>query len=267
MSENYVQNFISISELLSKQNLEDYKFLDLREFHKYKKGHINGSIHIDNNYFTQQDEDGINIIPNREQLTQYLQKKGINKTDKLILVDDVFNLNCSLAAWSLHYFGFNNILLLDGAFSKWEKEINQLSTKVKEFPIGDIVLDDINENLLITKDEILINIHSDDFIFVDNRSEYALLLDQQGGNIPGAVHFWYLDLFEEHPDYFVLKEKESILDELKVRNITKDKIVVVYCESAPQSALVYLVLKELGYPDVRLYLAGYDEWRLDSHFI
>ena len=48
---------------------------------------------------------------------------------------------------------------------------------------------------------------------------------------------------------------------------TKEKAIIVYCESAPQSALVYLVLRKLGYPDVRLYLAGYDEWRLNYGFL
>ncbi|MCE7741425.1 MAG: hypothetical protein GOP50_03115, partial [Candidatus Heimdallarchaeota archaeon] len=182
--------------------------------------------------------------------------------DKLILVDDVFNLNCSLAAWTLHYFGFIKVILLDGAYSKWEKEINELTTELVEFEKGNIELTEINGSILITKDEILMSIQSGKFTFVDNRSEYALLLDQQGGNIPGAIHFWYLDLFEEYPDYFILKDKDSIIEELTVRNITQDKSIVVYCESAPQSALVYLVLKEFNYPDVRLYLAGYDEWRL-----
>lgn len=262
MSERDIQNFVSIADITSSQIFDSFKILDLREQYKFDKGHIKGSIHIDNNYFTQQNEDGVNIIPDREKLSNYLQTKGINQEDKLILVDDVFNLNCSLAAWTLHYFGFIKVILLDGAYSKWEKEINELTTELVEFEKGNIELTEINGSILITKDEILMSIQSGKFTFVDNRSEYALLLDQQGGNIPGAIHFWYLDLFEEYPDYFILKDKDSIIEELTVRNITQDKSIVVYCESAPQSALVYLVLKEFNYPDVRLYLAGYDEWRL-----
>ncbi len=262
-----MQIFVSIPDLISNLTPENYKILDLREIQRFEKGHIKGSIHIDNNFFTLQNEDGINIIPDKEVLTDYLQEKGINCNDKIILVDDVFNLNCSLAAWTLHYFGFKNVILLDGAFSKWEKQINELTTEIIEFPRGDIILEERNADILISKDEILMNIHSDDFLFVDNRSEYALLLDQQGGNIPGAIHLWYLEVFEEYPDYFVLKEKDSIIEELNVRNISKNKSIIVYCESAPQSALIYLVLKELGYPDVRLYLAGYDEWRLSNSFI
>jgi thiosulfate/3-mercaptopyruvate sulfurtransferase len=267
MCGNSVHTFISTLELAGLMSKPNYKLLDLREHSKYVKGHITGSIHIDNNIFVQQNEDGVNVIPNCEMIESYLSKKGIRNEDILILIDDVFNLNCSLAAWTLHYFGFKNVILVDGAFSKWEVEHGELSTEAVYHSRGDISLDQQDDSILISKDEIMMNLHSEEFIFVDNRSEYAMLLDQQGGNIPGAVHLWYLDLFEEHPDYFIVKKTEELLDELTARGITRDKTIIVYCESAPQSALVYLVLKELGFPDVKLYLAGYDEWRLNCGFL
>lgn len=266
MSENQVQFFISTDALADKLGTNSYKVLDLRDIKKFKSGHIKGAIYIDNQVFTQKDEDGLNILPDREILQDYLQHKGINNDDTLIFVDDVFNLNCSLAAWTLQYFGFENVILLDGAFSKWVCDNQKLTTTIEKYPTGNIELIKKNEDILITKDDILMNIKSSKYLFVDNRSEYALLMDQQGGNIPGAVHFWYLDLFVEHPDYFILHEKEKLLDELNTRGILPDKSIVVYCDSAPQSALVYLVLKDLGYPDVKLYLAGFDEWRIICTF-
>lgn len=264
---NSVQTFVSTEELLSLVTNSNYKILDLRDYSKFLKGHITGSIHIDNNIFVEQDEDGVNVIPDCKKIASYLKHKGIRNEDILVLVDDVFNLNCSIAAWTLHYFCFKNVILLDGAFSKWEKENNGLSTEEIKLERGDLTLNQQDDSILISKDEIIKNINSEDFIFVDNRSENAILLDQQGGNIKGAVHFWYLDLFEEYPDYFIIKKNEDLFEEMKVRKIMKDKTIIVYCESAPQSALVYLVLKEMGYPDVRLYLAGYDEWRLKCGYV
>ena len=267
MCGNSVHTFISTLELASLMSDSKHKLLDLREYSKYVKGHISGSIPIDNNIFVEQNEDGINVIPNCDKIAAYLSKKGMKNNDILVLVDDVFNLNCSLAAWTLHYFGFKNVILIDGAFSKWETESGELSTEEIRLKEGNIKLNQQDDTILISKNEIMMYLHSDKYIFVDNRSEYAMLLDQQGGNIPGAVHLWYLDLFEEHPDYFIIKKTEELMEELTVRGITKEKTIIVYCESAPQSALVYLVLKKLGYPDVRLYLAGYDEWRLNCGFL
>ncbi len=267
MCGNSVHTFVSTEDLLSLMTNSNYKILDLRDYSKFQKGHITSSIHVDDSIFVEQDEDGVNVIPDCKKIANYLKQKGINNEDILVLVDDVFNLNCSIAAWTLHYFCFRNVILLDGAFSKWERENNELSTEEIQLEPGDLTLNQQDDSILISKDEIILNIKSEDFIFVDNRSEYAILLDQQGGNIPGAVHFWYLDLFEEYPDYFIIKKNEDLIEEMKVREIKKDKTIIVYCESAPQSALVYLALKEMGYPDVRLYLAGYDEWRLKCGYL
>jgi thiosulfate/3-mercaptopyruvate sulfurtransferase len=267
MNDNYIETFVTTDYLAKNIKTNEYKIIDLRDYVKYEEGHIKGAVHINNNIFAQQNEDGLNILPKEEILLLNLREKGINSSDKLILVDDVFNLNCSLAAWTLHYFGFFNVNLLDGALAKWEEENLPLTKEIPEVTKGNISFKVENPNILITKDEILMNMNSEDIIYVDNRSEYALVLDQQGGNIPGAIHHWYLDLFEEFPNYFTLKDKDEIKKELISKGIIKDKTIVVYCESAPQSALVYLVLKELSYPDVRLYLAGYDEWRIICSFM
>ncbi|MHA2358078.1 MAG: sulfurtransferase, partial [Candidatus Heimdallarchaeaceae archaeon] len=196
MNDSHLKTFVTTEALAENQTDYKCKIIDLRDFEKFKSGHINGSIHIDNNIFAKQNEEGINILPDKNSLIQALQEKGINKEDHLVLVDDVFNLNCSLAAWTLHYFGFYNVNLLDGAFAKWLKEERELTNEVFSYPSGDINFEEENEDILVTKDDILMNINSEDILYVDNRSEYPLRFEQNGGNIPGAIHYWYLDLFK-----------------------------------------------------------------------
>ena len=267
MTNSTISTFIS-SECLADYIIDDrYKILDLRTREKFEKGHIAGSVHIDSEIFIKQNNEGVNVVPDKDLILQNLRDKGINNDDILILVDDVFNLNCSIAAWVLHYFGFFNIKLLDGALSKWEKENRPLTTEEPFYPEGNIDFTTENPSIYITKDEILMNIYTEEFTFVDNRSDYAIKFDQQGGTIPGAKEYWYLDIFEEYPDYFILKDLNQIHDDLLEKDITEDKAIVLYCESAPQSALVYLVMKEIGYPDVKLYLAGYEEWRVICSFL
>ena len=267
MSKSSIPTFIS-SELLADYIVDEkYKILDLRSLEKFDQGHIAGSVHISSEIFIEHNDEGVNIIPNKETILNSLREKGVNNSDVLILVDDVFNLNCSIAAWVFHYYGFFNIRMLDGALSKWEKENRPLTTELAIYPPGNINFTVENPSIYISKDEILMNIYTDDYTFVDNRSDYAIELDQQGGIIPGAKQFWYLDIFEEYPDYFILQDLKNIHKKLEEKEITEEKSVVLYCESAPQSALVYLVLKELGYPDVKLYLAGYEEWRIICSFL
>lgn len=267
MTMNKISTFVSTDCLSDFLVDESYKILDLRIQEKFEKGHIAGSIHIDSELFIRRNDEGINVVPDKEVILTALKEKGVNNDDTLILVDDVFNLNCSIAVWVFHYYGFYNVKLLDGALSKWEKENRQLTTEVAFYPFGNIDFTVDNPSICITKDEILMNIYSEDCTFIDNRSDYAIDYDQQGGIIPGAKQFFYLDIFEEYPNYFILKDLKNILKELHEKDITEDKTIVLYCESAPQSALVYLIMKELGYPDVKLYLAGYEEWRIICSFL
>jgi len=267
MTRNKISTFISTDFLSDLLVDKSYKILDLRIQEKFEKGHIAGSIHIDSELFIKRNDEGINVVPDKEVILTVLREKGVNNDDTLILVDDVFNLNCSIAVWVFHYYGFFNVKLLDGALSKWEEENRQLTTEKAFYPPGNIDFTAENPSICFTKDEILMSIYSEDCTFVDNRSDYAIEYDQQGGIIPGAKQFFYLNIFEEHPDYFILKSLKSIHKELHEKEITEDKSIVLYCESAPQSALVYLIMKELCYPDVKLYLAGYEEWRIICSFL
>ncbi|MBY9000509.1 MAG: hypothetical protein KGD64_06310 [Candidatus Heimdallarchaeota archaeon] len=267
MSNKNIHTFVSTEFLSDYMVDERYKILDLRSRDKFDQGHIAGSVHINSEIFLKRNDEGASVIPDKSKILNTLREKGVNNEHILILVDDVFNLNCSNAAWIFHYFGFFNIQLLDGALSKWEKENRSLTTEETFYPLGNIDFTVENPSIYITKDEILMNIYTDDHTFVDNRSDYAVQYDQQGGIIPGAKHFWYLDVFEEFPDFFVLKDLEIIHGMFIDKGIIKKNSIILYCESAPQSALVYLVMKELGYPDVKLYLAGYEEWRIICSFL
>ena len=259
--------FISTDELSNILSNKTVKVIDLREPEKYLQGHIPQAINVDSNMFFSKTPDGFITLPDVGSLESYLRKKGINDKDTLVLVDDVFNLNCSLAAWIFHYYNHQNVMLLDGALTKWIIEKRPMTTETHEYEEGDINLTTRNEDILITRDELLMSIQSKEYLIVDNRSEYALESDNMGGKIPGAIHFWWMDAFEEHPDYFVLKPKSKIKNLLLEKGIHEGVPIILYCETAPESALMYLILKELGYRQIKLYLGGYEEWRLYCSFI
>jgi thiosulfate/3-mercaptopyruvate sulfurtransferase len=42
--------------------------------------------------------------------------------------------------------------------------------------------------------------------------------------------------------------------------VTPDKEVIVYCQTHHRSAHTYIVLKALGYPDVKGYPGSWSEW-------
>ena len=46
-------------------------------------------------------------------------------------------------------------------------------------------------------------------------------------------------------------------------DVTPDKLVIAYCSSGVRSAATYLTLRALGYEQVKLYSASFDEWSND----
>jgi len=267
MSEEKIQTFVSTEWVASILDNKNFKIIDLRLKEKYEEAHIPGSVHIDSSVFIPKNEDGFNTLPDKKVVINSLQEKGVNKENTIIFVDDVFNLNCSLATWSLHYYNFTNVKLIDGALAKWENENLPMGTNNHEIGRGDFDIDSCNEEIMITSDEILISLKVGNFTFIDNRSIYAIEMSNMGSNIPNSLKYWWMDMYEELPNYFILKSCRNIEQALISIGITKEKDIVVYCESAPQSALVYLILKEIGYSKVKLYLAGFDEWSVHCSYV
>ncbi len=263
MNSNAPKIFVQCNQVYEHLNTDTFKILDLRDKSKFKKGHIPGAVHIESSAFISKNSQGYNSIIQKSDLEATLQAKGINNGDELILVDDVFNLSCSMAAWTLHYFDYTKLKIIDGALAKWEVENLPMTSKKTEVKRGNIQFTGKNDDILVTKDQILYNLTTDrNWIYVDNRSEYAMKLDSQGGYLPKAIHLWWMDLFiETEEDYFILKPLDVLEKNLVSLGIKKSEHIVLYCEQAPQSALVYLLLYDLNYPHTKLYLAGYEEWR------
>ena len=50
---------------------------------------------------------------------------------------------------------------------------------------------------------------------------------------------------------------------LSERNIRPDQLVVTYCQTHHRSSHAYLMLRHLGYPEVKGYAGSWSEWGND----
>ena len=65
----------------------------------------------------------------------------------------------------------------------------------------------------------------------------------RGGHLPGAVNIPLGSLFE------------------RLREVPRDRPVVVHCQSGSRAAIAASVLKASGISDVRLFRGGFAEWK------
>jgi thiosulfate/3-mercaptopyruvate sulfurtransferase len=93
-----------------------------------------------------------------------------------------------------------------------------------------------------------------DAVIVDTREAW----EYEEGHLPGAVQLDWRDLVDSEtrglkPD----AELESLLAE---REVTPDRRIVLYCNTARRISHTYVALRHLGYDDVDFYEGSLTEW-------
>ncbi len=81
----------------------------------------------------------------------------------------------------------------------------------------------------------------------------------RSGHIPGAVNLNWLDTMDRHRN-LRLKTDAELRRMLSERGITPDKEVIVYCQTHHRSAHSYVMLKSLGYTNIKGYPGAWSEW-------
>lgn len=115
-------------------------------------------------------------------------------------------------------------------------------------------LDDPNVLLIDTREEYEYfgkPFISEDMVHNYKRGAFAR------GAIPGAIHLNWSEMSDLANDQMI-KCKKDLIFNLEPQNITKDKNIIVYCQSGSRSSHTAFVLKEiLNYPNVKNYVGSW----------
>ena len=76
----------------------------------------------------------------------------------------------------------------------------------------------------------------------------------RGGHIPTAIN---IDYAENLSHDGTIKNDEQLS---KLYQIPKEKEIVTYCQGAYRAANTFVVLKKLGFSNVKVYLGSWGEW-------
>ena len=151
------------------------------------------------------------------------------------------------------YAGFGNLHVLDGGFGAWTGSIDCISVKRMR---SNFILSRKHGAFLVDKEYVANKIGDSMVVIIEGRVNAAY----EDGHIPTAKH--------NDPSVFLedgkfLKPREIILQNLSATGITPDKQIILYCGSGGAASRNFMVLKELGFKNVAIYLNGWDEWSLD----
>ena len=244
-----------LHEIIDDQNL---LLIDTRSFKEYSEGHIPGSVNLDlfSFHWIDTTKEGMDSFKN--QFQRIFSFVGISNQKKVVFYDDVSGMLAARGVWLLMCFSHPQVFMLDGGLQKWKHENLPIETK----PNGskpEKFTGEINPNFITGFEYIRNNLEKLKIIDARSPEEYAgtLIRAAQGGHIPKSINVnWGENLTEQG----TLKTDDELS---KLYNLPKDAEIVTYCQGAYRAAHSFLVLKKLGFQNVKVYLGSWGEWGND----
>ncbi len=239
---------------------------DVRSQKAYLRGHIPGAVNIDSVTNVLRDgrtEDYIAI----EEIERIFGEAGIDGTLEIVLYGDKARPGAYFGYVTLRYLGVDNVTVYHGGIDDWKDAGNPIEKDLVKLPpvTFKAMLD---PSQLVTTDEVIGKLGDSSVQIVDARTGNEYSGDDiralRGGHIPGAVNIPYQANWVDpdtagklarrkvkNKDGMNLKPRNEL--EAMYANLDKDKETIVYCQSGARASESAVVLRELGFRNVRIY--------------
>ena len=241
--------------------------VDTRPFSSYSESHIPGAVNIDLMQFHWIDTSKSGIVQFNRQSKLLLSNIGVSKDKFVVFYDDISGMSAARGVWLLLYFSHKQVAMLDGGLKKWKTEGYKTETKSNPFmhsnfngePNPKVLADFARINSVIKgKRSFIIDARSKD--------EYdgSTIRSAHAGHIPTAINIDWNDNIDhgggDNGGFSggIFKSRDKL--EQMYNKIPKDAEVITYCQGGYRAANSFVVLKMLGYKNVRMYLGSWGEW-------
>ena len=265
-AEHSFSRLISPKELQQLQRGEtSVRVLDVRTADYYSLGHVPGAVNLD--AWLAFNRDNQFLLPPVEQLQKLLRAKGINNEDLIVIYDQGENFFAARILWALDVMGHENNRLMDGGFERWQAAGMPVSdSEEPRLPEGNFV-PSVQPRILASKFVARLAMDNPNLLLVDVRPNEEYLgqanpdNNPRSGHIPGAINLPWQQNLQQSLASGPFKP-ENVLKSLYESRLPRDKKIITYCQVGGHSAMVYFILRELGY-DVAVYDGSWQEWSRD----
>jgi thiosulfate/3-mercaptopyruvate sulfurtransferase len=259
-----MNSVISTSKLRSLyfESSDNLIVVDTRPYSDYAIGHLPNAVNIDLAQFHWIDTSREGISQFNKQMKILISNIGITKGKFVVFYDNTSGISSARGVWLLTYFSHNKTAMLDGGFSKWKKESLGIETGTNSF-IHSNFDGKPNPHVLAgyayIRSKIEKERNSNNVVILDSRSKseyegYAVR-SARAGHIPMAINVDWNDNIKKDGTFKEEKELEKLYS-----HIPKDKEVITYCQGGYRAANTFIVLRNLGYRRVRMYVGSWGEW-------
>lgn len=256
---------IETEELNGQLNSDSILIVDVGGFEAYQKHHIPGSISMDVRDLRYSMNPAPGQLPSLENLERVFQSIGLTESSHVIAYDHDLGANACRLLWTLEAVNHKNCSFLNGGMTAWinagmDIEVDSNLSVRSEYKVI------INSKVIADKKYVFDAIGQEDIRILDARSPEEFLglksPSPRHGHIPGAVNLNWLETINVSKSY-KLKEKSELENLLKQRNISKGDEIIVHCQTHQRSSHSFVMLRSLGYNNVRGYPGSWSEWSSD----
>ncbi len=254
---------IEPDELESHLDDNNVIIVDLCKAKQYAQAHVPGAHFINYADIVHINKPVMGLLPSAENFSTLLSSLGITADTQVIAYDDEGGGCAARFIWTLHVHGHDKTSLLNGGLFSWANEGHTLDNETPATPTPSNYSLENTGKYTANREYISNNLNSENIVLLDARSlpEYsgAKKFADKAGHIPGSIHFEWTDKMDRNNNLRLLAV-EDIQNKLNEMGITSDKEVICYCQSHHRSAFSYLVLRILGYENVKGYPGSWSDW-------
>ncbi len=229
--------------------------VDVRDAWEYGGiGHVPGAVNIPFDSYRDEAADDPGTLPGRETFEDLLGEAGISPDETVVVYDDTHGVFAARFRLTARAYGHEDVRLLDGDFSAWNRE-HRTETEAPSIEPTAYAGTPFSfaESTLIDRAGVEAALESD-AVLVDTRDPEEF----SGAHLPGAVRFdWRGTVDDETRRLKPAAELETLFAD---RGITRDRRIVLYCNTARRISHTYAVLEALGYDHVSVYEGSLTEW-------
>ena len=254
--------FVSTDWLAGNRN--DIVVVDVRRTPLYLLGHIEGALHVDRDEFLQTRNGLKSLVPTTAEFEAMMSRLSITPATRVVAYAEDDNPYAARFVWTLRYHGHANAFVLDGGYQKWSQEGRRTALLPAPAPQPTSYRVAACRSIRAEEDYVLTRLGNPTVVVWDSRSggefEGTDVRADRGGHIPGAVHCNWIELQKEVNGVKVLRSEDEIRALLAAHGLTRDKEIIVHCQTGIRSSYAALVMLGLGYDQVRNYDGSWIEW-------
>ena len=235
--------------------------LDVRRGERYANGHIPGARHFSVYGINTYDSDPAPLASFTRMWAFQIAGAGIRREDVVVVCSDTTDESAARAFWFLEYLGHERLAVLDGGVRAWQAAGYPLTHEATAPKASAYPFEAVN-SVCAAWSDVAGAIDDPSTVILDTRTDGEWYGEDargaaRAGAVPGAKHVEWVHNLE---DKGCMLDCETLRDLYASVGITLETPVIAYCNTGYRSAHAYLALRLIGHPNVRNYVASWQEW-------